>query len=956
MSKDLKIQVLLAAVDKLTTPFRNATKQVQKMSDAVNKNKAALKALEKTQSKIASVRNLQESLQKSSQAIDKQNQKLTALRNKIAGMKQSRIDLKVKLDAKKREFDQLTKTGTNSGKTIFVSNEINKLTREYEHLQAKIGTTTQKLRSQDLAYKNARREKAKQLVQFRQLRTLLKESGVNIKQLTHHETDLAQKIKLANEQLDKQKNKLEKLNAIKMRKEQYRGRVEGLKNTSERLHNLGTRSMVTGATLTAPVIGMGKGVVGMTKTAGKFEQFNAILEVTEGSAEKAKQSFDWVKQFAVDTPSNLDEAMEAFVKLRAYGLDPTNGLLLTLGDTGAAMGKPVMQAVEAIADAVTGENERLKEFGVKGSVVKGTNIIEYAYTDKNGKQQVAKVDKNNRKQIEKTLTKIFNEKYTGAMEKQAKTINGIWAKLEDHWTNFQMLVMESGAFDWIKQKLQGVLDTIDKMQENGELKQWAQDIGAVIMEVAQGLWAFGEKVFDVIKWLAQFAKENKGVIASVVKWTAVLGAGLTVFGAFSSALSFAVYPVGRLVLGLGELTGISKILDKKILGSSISFLKANKQLFSYKGTLNGLFYAKSKFIQTMGSFTGILRKTPSLFVSLLGKMKTLGFWVNMLKNIFWGAFSPIRMLIMGIGSVLSFLISPIGLLVAAFVAAGVYIYTHWEKVKAFFGGFWEGLKAGLAPVIEKFKPLGDAFGVVVGWIEKAVKWVMDLLTPVNETKEGLDSARSAGETFGQGLAKAIELVLTPLTLLMDGLKWVSDNMPSWDSIKTGVNKAMAAIGLADEEGTPTPPEQKWIGGLVGNGKGRGFAAGGYTGNGGKYAPAGIVHRGEYVMTKEATRRLGVGWLDRLNYGGKIGATAMLGATVAVAQPLKVDNRPPLKAQQAVGFTASSASPVVNITVNAQAGMNEQQLAQYVVHEVEKAIQRERQKQQARNRSSLYDRG
>lgn len=46
----------------------------------------------------------------------------------------------------------------------------------------------------------------------------------------------------------------------------------------------------------------------------------------------------------------------------------------------------------------------------------------------------------------------------------------------------------------------------------------------------------------------------------------------------------------------------------------------------------------------------------------------------------------------------------------------------------------------------------------------------------------------------------------------------------------------------------------------------GFASGGYTGDGGKYTPAGVVHRGEYVITKEATSRLGIGFLNHLNYG------------------------------------------------------------------------------------------
>lgn len=55
-------------------------------------------------------------------------------------------------------------------------------------------------------------------------------------------------------------------------------------------------------------------------------------------------------------------------------------------------------------------------------------------------------------------------------------------------------------------------------------------------------------------------------------------------------------------------------------------------------------------------------------------------------------------------------------------------------------------------------------------------------------------------------------------------------------------------------------------GLSGGGYVGGYAGGGYTGDGGKYQPAGIVHRGEYVITKEATSRLGIGFLNHLNYG------------------------------------------------------------------------------------------
>lgn len=47
----------------------------------------------------------------------------------------------------------------------------------------------------------------------------------------------------------------------------------------------------------------------------------------------------------------------------------------------------------------------------------------------------------------------------------------------------------------------------------------------------------------------------------------------------------------------------------------------------------------------------------------------------------------------------------------------------------------------------------------------------------------------------------------------------------------------------------------------------GFAAGGYTGNGGKLQPAGIVHRGEFVFNADAVNRIGIGNLEAMHNGG-----------------------------------------------------------------------------------------
>ena len=61
-----------------------------------------------------------------------------------------------------------------------------------------------------------------------------------------------------------------------------------------------------------------------------------------------------------------------------------------------------------------------------------------------------------------------------------------------------------------------------------------------------------------------------------------------------------------------------------------------------------------------------------------------------------------------------------------------------------------------------------------------------------------------------------------------------------------------------------------------------FAEGGYTGDGGKYQPAGVVHAGEFVMTKEATSRIGVGNLYSMMRGyadgGLVGSAPLAGGS------------------------------------------------------------------------------
>lgn len=102
-------------------------------------------------------------------------------------------------------------------------------------------------------------------------------------------------------------------------------------------------------------------------TRKEFAKYEAVLRNTFQSQEKAARSMKMLQQLAADTPASLKEWTEAYIKLVNRGIKPTNDELTNMGDLAASQGKSVDQLIEAILDAMTGENERLKEFGIKAA-------------------------------------------------------------------------------------------------------------------------------------------------------------------------------------------------------------------------------------------------------------------------------------------------------------------------------------------------------------------------------------------------------------------------------------------------------------------------------------------------------------------------------------------------------------------------------------------------------------
>lgn len=140
------------------------------------------------------------------------------------------------------------------------------------------------------------------------------------------------------------------------------------------------------------------------------------------------------------------------------------------------------------------------------------------------------------------------------------------------------------------------------------------------------------------------------------------------------------------------------------------------------------------------------------------------------------------------------------LAVVAVVAAGaLLIRKYWEPISAFVAGVAEGFAAAMGPISNSFGSLKPVFDWFSSKIKELWDWFSKLLEPVKSTQTELAAAGDMGKRFGNMLAEALKIPSHALDQLMGGIDWVlgklgiidtksdglADKVPSPDPIATG---------------------------------------------------------------------------------------------------------------------------------------------------------------------------
>lgn len=235
---------------------------------------------------------------------------------------------------------------------------------------------------------------------------------------------------------------------------------KGAEGNTKKLTTASRKQTTSMVALAAKVGGLAlayKTLTSVLEVSAKFETLDASLKTVTGSTEAATEAMANIREFATDLPSSVEELAESFIKLKALGLDPSEQAIKSYSNTAAAMGKNLNQMIEAVADASTGEFERLKEFGIK-SKSEGDKVI---FTFQGVATEVGK----NSQEIQDYLLGIGEVQFAGAAADQMDTLKGATSNLGVAVDNLLVTIGEEGLKNAAKEAALSLAEVTKAMED-----------------------------------------------------------------------------------------------------------------------------------------------------------------------------------------------------------------------------------------------------------------------------------------------------------------------------------------------------------------------------------------------------------------------------------------------------------------------------------------------------------
>ncbi|MDH7535800.1 phage tail tape measure protein [Proteus mirabilis] len=940
MSNNLKLQVVLSAVDKLTAPFRSAQESNKRLASAVRQSRDSLKNLNQQASQIDGFRKIKQQLTSTQQAYQSATQRVATLAKEIAN---SENPTKKQLEAFKK-----------------AQREAGQLKTKYEQLQQSV----------------------------QRQRSALQANGISTNQLDQAQRRLNGDIERTTQQLRRQENQLR-------RSAEQERRMAVAKSQYQKTLDVRNKMAGTGATMTATGAGMLYSAkqtlmpgyefnVGMSKVQAltrldkNSDEFKMLREqarelgattaftanqVAQGQAFYAMAGFkpEQIKNampgtLAMSLAGDIDLGTTADIGsniLTGFGLSSdemsrvsdtlvgvftrANVNLAMLGDTMKYVAPPA-SSLGVDLETTAAAAGKLGDAGIQAStagtslksifgrlaaptseVSKALKEINLKTTDSKGNfREFTEI----LVELDKKTKGMGNAQRAGLFKKLAgeEAFSSLMVLVDQASTgSLQKLIAELKASKGEAQKVAGTMtDNLSGDMKN--LQSAWEDLGIQIFDgIDSPLRQISQSITRVISKVGVWMKENPELAKTLTMIGLAIAGIITTLGILSLSIAAMLGPLAAAKLSLSILgikggSALTLLLKPiKLLGSA--FLGLGKAMLANPillviAAIAAAVYLIYKNWDTIGPYVYKVWDTVKRYTAIA--------W-QALKDTIKSAWEAIKYIF--------FNWTPLGLIIKHWDSIVSYTQTTWTMIKTKISDVWEGIKTtlknGWNNIIKSVQETWETIKTTI-----STKW--------NEIVEDTKALPAKFLQFGSDLIDAI----------IQGIK------NKWTDFKNSIGELATA---AKEALTPEfmksndPKVQSALDSYNSNFAGM-YDSGGYIPRG-KFGIAGengpeIVEGPANITSRKHTAMLAAAALS-------LGSAFSLQAQNAPLHPhsLPVENYRPAPANVSIQQQRYQGAPAhYEINIHPQPNQSAQDIAQLVIAEIER---REREKQ-ARLNSRYQD--
>ncbi|MFM1692780.1 tape measure protein [Aeromonas salmonicida] len=361
-------------------------------------------------------------------------------------------------------------------------------------------------------------------------------------------------------------------------------------------------------------------LLAMFKIGDQAERLDVQLKAVMGTIAGGAEASAWIQDFAKNTPLQLDEVTQVFVRLKAFGIDPMAGAMQGIVDQAYKLGGG-FEEVQGISLALgqAWAKQKLQGEEILQLIERGVPVWQLLeqVTGKNTAelQKLSEAGKLGRDTIAALMNEIAAQS-SGAARDNMSLLSGLISNAQDNLAKFYRLVSESGALDWLKGQLANLNAEFEAMARDGRLQAWAQrlsdgfiSLGETLKSLIQTLseWRTALTVlaqawigFKIVGWIGDLRSLYAQFIALPTA-TATAAGGMTTAGTVAAGAAIGVRALGAAVKGLLAAVTVEAIIQitqfaaalRQLVQAELALREAQTLRSETQARLSGQFAALS---------------------------------------------------------------------------------------------------------------------------------------------------------------------------------------------------------------------------------------------------------------------------------------------------------------------------------------------------------------------------